>query len=236
MLLTALFPRRDPGSLGRAQLLSLAGMWTLILLLVMALPMEGYTRPQWATDARSSLIRGVTAQAERLMNMDLEALENGLFAELGLDFSIPGKGGSAAVSGSAAEISGASASGGTGFRQREDPGKYGPYLLQGHIQHTQGADQLQSADVRLAVFPVVVFRVADGVKKALFLIKADVVGRYAGELLGLFDIHRLNSFQPKNKPWSYSRVKRKCCFVRKRMVSTWLVRGKRSTATAFSGK
>ena len=141
MLLTALFPRRDPGSLGRAQLLSLAGMWTLILLLVMALPMEGYTRPQWATDARSSLIRGVTAQAERLMNMDLEALENGLFAELGLDFRIPGEGGSTAVSGPAAEISGTSASGGTGFRQREDLLAAGPRRYAGRTVMTVSSNQ-----------------------------------------------------------------------------------------------
>lgn len=141
MLLTALFPRRDPGSLGRAQLLSLAGMWTLILLLVMALPMEGYTRPQWATDARSSLIRGVTAQAERLMNMDLEALENGLFAELGLDFRIPGEGGSTAVSGPATEISGTSASGGTGFRQREDLLAAGPRRYAGRTVMTVSSNQ-----------------------------------------------------------------------------------------------
>ena len=141
MLLTAFFSRKDPGSLGRAQLLSLAGMWAMILLLVMTLPMEGYTRPQWATDARSSLIRGVTAQAERLMNMDLEALENGLFAELGLDFSIPGKGGSAAVSGPAAEISGASASGGTGLRDREDLLAAGPRRYAGRTVMTVSSSQ-----------------------------------------------------------------------------------------------
>ncbi|MDE7218670.1 MAG: hypothetical protein K2O45_03480, partial [Oscillospiraceae bacterium] len=48
LLLTALFRREDLAGLGRAQLLSLTGMGALILLLVMALPMEGYIRPQWA--------------------------------------------------------------------------------------------------------------------------------------------------------------------------------------------
>lgn len=124
MLLTALFSRKDPESLGRAQLLSLAGMWVMILLLVMALPMEGYTRPQWATDARNSLIRGVTARLERFM--DTKALETGVFAELGLDLSIPGEGGSAAVSGPAGEEGGPSGSIGTGFRQREDLLAAGP--------------------------------------------------------------------------------------------------------------
>ena len=56
--------------------------------------MEGYLRPQWATDARSSLIRGVTVQMERLMDMDVEELGSGIFADLGLDLSIPGEGGS----------------------------------------------------------------------------------------------------------------------------------------------
>lgn len=124
MLLTAFFSRKDPEGLGRAQLLSLAGMWAMILLLVMALPMEGYIRPQWATDARTSLIRGVTARMERFM--DTKALETGIFADLGLDLSIPGEGGSVVVSGPAGEESGSAGSAGTGFRQREDLRAAGP--------------------------------------------------------------------------------------------------------------
>lgn len=90
MLLTSLFGRRDPASLGRAQMLSLGGMAGLILLLVMALPMEGYMRPQWATDARTNLIRGVTRQLDKFF--DLDELNSGIFADLGIDLSIPGEG------------------------------------------------------------------------------------------------------------------------------------------------
>lgn len=87
MLLTALYGRRDPGGLGRAQLLSLGGMCALVMGLVMTLPMEGYQRPQWATDARTSLILGVRHQMERYF--DMEALDNGILADLGLDLSVP---------------------------------------------------------------------------------------------------------------------------------------------------
>lgn len=136
MLLTSLFSRKDPEGLGRAQLLSLAGMWAMILLLVMALPMEGYTRPQWATDARNSLIRGVTARMERFM--DTKALETGLFAELGLDLSIPGEGGSVAVSGPAGEGIG---SVGTGLRQRENLLAAGPRHYTGRRVMRVSSDQ-----------------------------------------------------------------------------------------------
>lgn len=139
MLLTALFSRKDPEGLGRAQLLSLAGMWVMILLLVMALPMEGYTRPQWATNARNSLIRGVTDRMERFM--DTKALETGIFADLGLDLSIPGEGGSVAVSGPAGEESGPSGSIGTGFRQRENLLAAGPRRYAGRRMMRVSSDQ-----------------------------------------------------------------------------------------------
>lgn len=89
MLLTALFSRRDADCLGRARFLSLGGMAALVLALVMCLPMTGYVRPQWATDARTGLIRGVNRQLERFF--DLETLEGGLLADLGLDLSLPGE-------------------------------------------------------------------------------------------------------------------------------------------------
>lgn len=139
MLLTAFFSRKDPEGLGRAQLLSLTGMWAMILLLVMALPMEGYTRPQWATDARVSLIRGVTARMERFM--DTKALETGLFADLGLDLSIPSEGGSIVVSGPAGTGIGSSDSAGTGARQREDLLAAGPRRYAGHTLMTVSTDQ-----------------------------------------------------------------------------------------------
>ncbi len=63
LLLTALFVPRDHRSLGRATLLSQAGLAGLLAALTFALPMEGYQRPQWATDARQELF---TAVAQRL--------------------------------------------------------------------------------------------------------------------------------------------------------------------------
>ncbi len=142
MLLTAFFSRKDPGSLGRAQLLSLTGMWAMILLLVMTLPMEGYLRPQWATDARSSLIRGVTVQMERLMDMDVEELGSGIFADLGLDLSIPGEGGSVEVSGPAGAVPGiGNGPGGTGLRDREDLLAAGPRRYAGRTVMTVSSSQ-----------------------------------------------------------------------------------------------
>lgn len=116
LLLTSLFGRKDAGSLGRARLLSLAGMAALVMALVMCLPMEGYVRPQWATDARNGLIRGVTRQMERFF--DLETLEGGLLADLGLDLSLPGEG---TESASAPEGgSGLGETAGGGSNRRED--------------------------------------------------------------------------------------------------------------------
>lgn len=56
LLLTALFSPRDRRSLGRATLLSQGSLAALLLVLTLALPMEGYRRPQWATDARRGLL------------------------------------------------------------------------------------------------------------------------------------------------------------------------------------
>lgn len=107
LLLTSLFRREDPDALGRARLLSLAGMGALILALVMALPMESYRRPQWATEARDSLILGVRRQMERFFDMD--AMESGILADLGIDLSVPDGGSGerfAAVSGPGVSDSG----------------------------------------------------------------------------------------------------------------------------------
>lgn len=87
VLLTSLYGRKDSGSLGRALLLSQGGMLALVLALVLALPMEGYRRPQWATDARTDLIRGANRQLSRFFGMD--ALEDSFLADLGLDLSVP---------------------------------------------------------------------------------------------------------------------------------------------------
>ena len=118
MLLTSLYSRKDPGSLGRAQLLSLGGMAGLILILVLTLPMTGYVRPQWATDARTNLILSVTRKLEQFM--DLDELNRGILADLNIDLSIDGQGG-------AAGGSGASESGpGGGTAMREDLRAAGP--------------------------------------------------------------------------------------------------------------
>jgi len=90
MLLTGLFGRKDRASLARARFLSLGGMAALLLILVMCLPMEGYTRPQWATDARRNLILTVNRQLERFF--DPEDLENNLLVQLGLDLTVEGGG------------------------------------------------------------------------------------------------------------------------------------------------
>ncbi len=55
LLLTALFSPRDRDSLGRATLLSQGALAALLAVLTLALPMEGYDRPQWATDARDKM-------------------------------------------------------------------------------------------------------------------------------------------------------------------------------------
>lgn len=123
MLLTALYGRKDPGGLGRAQLLSLAGMGALILTLVIALPMEGYLRPQWATEARNRLVRGITAQLERFL--DMEEFSGGILSDLGLDLSLPEEGGEGAQTGGSA----AQAFGG-GPSRREDLLTLGPRRYQ----------------------------------------------------------------------------------------------------------
>lgn len=55
LLLTALFSPRDRDSLGRATLLSQGALAALLAALTFALPMEGYDRPQWATNARDRM-------------------------------------------------------------------------------------------------------------------------------------------------------------------------------------
>lgn len=111
MLLTSLYSRRDPGGLARAQLLSLGGMAGLIMLLVFTLPMTGYIRPQWATDARTNLILGVTRQLERFVNLD--ELDDSILTDLGIDLSIDGQDGTAGSAGGSENGPG----GGAGMRE-----------------------------------------------------------------------------------------------------------------------
>lgn len=59
LLLTSLYSRRDPASLGRGIWMSLGGISALLLLLLALLPREGYYRPDWATNARDQVIETV---------------------------------------------------------------------------------------------------------------------------------------------------------------------------------
>ena len=137
MLLTGLFDRRDPGSLGRARLLSLGGMTALVGILVMSLPMEGYLRPQWATDARENMIRGVNRQLERFFTP--EELENNILTQLGLDLSGAG-GGSGSGSGQGSGDGAADAFGGS-TGQRENLLYAGPRRYLGRRVMTVRTDQ-----------------------------------------------------------------------------------------------
>ena len=60
MLLTSLYSRRDRAALAKGTLLNLGGALALLLLLTAALPREGYDRPPWATNARDSLVDGIS--------------------------------------------------------------------------------------------------------------------------------------------------------------------------------
>lgn len=142
MLLTSLYGREDPVGLGLAQLLGLCGMGGLILVLVMCLPMEGYLRPQWATDARNDLILGVRRQLER--HFDLDRLEGGILADLGLDLTVPGEGGGPA----SPEGGGAAVSPG-GIGQREDLLAAGPRRYSGRRVLTVRTDQTDGRRVYL---------------------------------------------------------------------------------------
>lgn len=75
MLLTALYGRRDRGKLGRGVLVSTAGMGAFLALLTLALPQEGYLRPQWATDMRDGLITLVSEHLAGLPDWGLPGLD-----------------------------------------------------------------------------------------------------------------------------------------------------------------
>lgn len=143
MLLTALFGRKDPGSLARAQFLSLAGMAMLLLLLVMALPMEGYTRPQWATNARDNLVRGVTEQVERFFDIDQL---NETFLELGIDFTLSG--GNLGITDAAGDLAGDGTASGS-LQRRENLRAAGPRRYAGRKIMTVGSSQPAAGQIYL---------------------------------------------------------------------------------------
>lgn len=142
MLLTALYGREDPGSLGRARMLSLTGMAALLLVLVMALPMEGYDRPRWATNARTSLILGVRHRLERYF--DMEELEGGILADLGIDLSVPGEG---SGQGTAAAFAPETSGGGSG--RREDLLAAGPRRFAGRRVLSVNTDRTDGGRIYL---------------------------------------------------------------------------------------
>lgn len=57
LLVTSLYSRKEVQSLGKGVWIGLGGVSALLLLLYAALPQEGYTRPQWATNARDALLQ-----------------------------------------------------------------------------------------------------------------------------------------------------------------------------------
>jgi len=75
LMLTGLYSQRDQAALGRGLLLSMTVSVLLLAVMNAAIPQEGYTRPQWATNAK-----------ERLSDMAMEGFE------AVLDWEIPGVG------------------------------------------------------------------------------------------------------------------------------------------------
>lgn len=139
MLFTDLFDRQAKGNLGRAKLLSLGGTGALVLVLVLCLPMKGYARPQWATDARRELILGTKRQLSRFF--DQEALDNNILTQLGLDLTVEesasgyyGWGGSVFTEES-----------GTGMGPRENLANVGPRRYAGRALMEVGTDQPDAA-------------------------------------------------------------------------------------------
>ncbi|MDE7242714.1 MAG: transglutaminase-like domain-containing protein [Oscillospiraceae bacterium] len=60
LLVTSLYNRQDRESLGKGVWMSLGGVSLLLFVLWAAMPQEGYTRPQWATNARDGIINTMT--------------------------------------------------------------------------------------------------------------------------------------------------------------------------------
>ena len=140
MLLTDLFDHRAKGNLGRAKLLSLGGMAALVLALVLCLPMENYTRPQWATDARRELILGVNRQLSRFF--DQKTLDNNILTQLGLDLTVE-----SGTSGSGYGWGGSvfTEASGTGMGLREDLTNVGPRRYTDHLLMQVDTDQPDAA-------------------------------------------------------------------------------------------
>ena len=72
MLLTALYGRRDRERLGTGVFWSTAAMAAFLGLLTLAMPQEGYQRPQWATDARNNMFAFFSEGLDRLWSWGAE--------------------------------------------------------------------------------------------------------------------------------------------------------------------
>lgn len=74
LLLTGLYSRSDQSALGRSLLLSMAASVLLLVGLNAAMPQEGYTRPQWAADAKLRLQTLAIQGFEAVLDWELPGL------------------------------------------------------------------------------------------------------------------------------------------------------------------
>ena len=71
LLLSDLFAPEDPAALGRGQMVSLGTTVLLLAALNLALPQEGYVRPQWADTAHNWVVEAGQRAAEAILGLEL---------------------------------------------------------------------------------------------------------------------------------------------------------------------
>lgn len=71
LLLSDLFAPEDPAALGRGQMVSLGTTVLLLAALNLALPQEGYVRPQWADTAHNWVVEAGQRAAEAVLGLEL---------------------------------------------------------------------------------------------------------------------------------------------------------------------
>ena len=71
LLLSDLFAPEDPAALGRGQMVSLGTTVLLLAALNLALPQEGYVRPQWADTAHNWMVEAGQRAAEAVLGLEL---------------------------------------------------------------------------------------------------------------------------------------------------------------------
>lgn len=77
LLLSDLFAPEDPAALGRGQMIGLGTAAALLAVLNLALPQEGYVRPQWAETAHDWVVEAGQRAAETILGLDLPAGDGG---------------------------------------------------------------------------------------------------------------------------------------------------------------